>query len=254
MAPFSEQALPPKRRKTKMWALTEKIMAAYTAQKRADPPRDYLGASSWGKACKRQLAYDWHRTTPDEPPFSAELFAIFAMGHQGEHVVVEILRAGGFDILTEGAKTGKQFCFVAADGKLRGHCDGMVVSGPGQKDDGSRIEYPMIWENKMLNHKSWLKTSEKGVKASKPIYYAQMQTYCAYFDIPHGALFSAMDRDTGELYLEHIKFDADRAQECSDNALDVIQSEAPEEFPRINADPEFFDCRYCDYRIRCHNL
>jgi hypothetical protein len=247
-------ALPPKRRKTKMWDLTQTVMDNYANSKRDETPRDYLGASGWGHACKRKLAYDWHRVPTDQPPFSPELFAIFAMGHAGEPVVVEILRAGGFDILTESAKTGKQFGFYAAEGKLRGHCDGIINGGPATKDDGKPLLYPMLWENKMLNNKSWNKTAEKGVKASKPIYYSQMQTYCAYFDIPNGSLFSSMNRDTGELYLEHVPFDADNAQASSDRALDVIQSETPEEFQRINSDPAFFTCLYCDYRLRCHQL
>ncbi|CAB4163456.1 hypothetical protein UFOVP806_18 [uncultured Caudovirales phage] len=228
------------------------IRVKYANLKRAEPKRNYLGASSWGKECKRELAYGWHRVEPDQPPFSPELFAIFSMGHAGEPVVVEMMRTM-FTIVTE-KKDGKQFAFYAAEGKLSGHCDGIITDGPTHKADGTPLVYPMIWENKMLNSKSWKKTKADGIKKSKPIYYAQLNSYAAYFDVPNGGIISCMNRDTGELYIEHVPFDGLNAQESSDRALDVIQSESPEEFPRIHDDPDWWQCTYCDYRLRCHGI
>jgi hypothetical protein len=228
------------------------IRVKYADLKRSEPKRNYLGASSWGEECKRKLAYGWHRVEPDKPPFSPELFAIFAMGHAGEPVVVEMMRTM-FTIVTE-KKDGKQFAFYAMDGRLSGHCDGIITDGPSHKSDGTPLSYPMLWENKMLNNKSWKKTKADGIKKSKPIYYAQLNSYAAYFDVPNGGIISCMNRDTGELYIEHVPFDSLNAQENSDRALEVIQSESPEEFPRIHDDPDWWQCAYCDFRLRCHGI
>jgi hypothetical protein len=232
--------------------ILDTMLSKYADKKRAEPVRNYLGASSWGKECRRELAYGWHRVTPDNPPFSAELFAIFSMGHAGEPVVVEMMRTM-FTIVTE-KKDGKQFAFYAMDGKLSGHCDGIITDGPSHKADGTPLSYPMIWENKMLNAKSWKKTKVDGIQKSKPIYYAQLNSYAAYFDVPNGGIISCMNRDTGELYIEHVPFDSLNAQENSDRALEVIQSESPEEFPRIHDDPDWWQCTYCDFRLRCHGI
>ena len=237
---------------TGMNVILDDMLIKFADLKRSEPKRNYLGASSWGKECKRELAYGWHRVEPDKPPFSPELFAIFAMGHAGEPVVVEMMRTM-FTIVTE-KMDGKQFAFYALGGKLSGHCDGIITDGPSHKADGTPLAYPMIWENKMLNAKSWKKTRLDGIKKSKPIYYAQVNSYGAYFDVPNGGIISCMNRDSGELYIEHIPFDALNAQESSDRALDVIQSESPEEFPRIHDDPDWWQCTYCDYRLRCHGI
>jgi hypothetical protein len=232
--------------------ILDDMLIKYADLKRSEPKRSYLGASSWGKECKRELAYGWHRVEPDQPPFNPELFAIFAMGHAGEPVVVEMMRTM-FTIVTE-KQDGKQFAFYAMGGKLSGHCDGIITDGPSHKADGTPLVYPMIWENKMLNDKSWKKTRVDGIKKSKPIYYAQVNSYGAYFDVENGGIISCMNRDSGQLYIEHIPFDALNAQESSDRALDVIQSESPEEFPRIHDDPDWWQCTYCDYRLRCHGI
>jgi len=56
------------------------------------------------------------------------------------------------------------------------------------------------------------------------------------------ALFTAINKDTAELYFELVPFDAALAQKASD---------AGEQLPRHTADPEHFECRFCAYRTRC---
>jgi hypothetical protein len=211
-------------------------------------PRDYLGASRWGEECSRMLAYEYHKTPTDKADrFPGKILRVFDMGHDAEERVAEYLIAAGFALQTV-TPSGGQFGFKVAGGKLAGHCDGVIHSGP------IDLPYPIIWENKGLNDKSWKETAKKGVKESKPVYYGQLQTYMAYLDVPNGSLFTALNRNTGEIYAEFVEFNAQDAQALSDKAARIIQTESPEEMPRLSENPAFFKCCFCDYQQTCHGL
>jgi len=218
---------------------------AIQIERKKETPRQYLGASRWGEACERKLAYEFHHT-PKDKGFSGQTYRIFDAGHDYEDRVVEYMRLAGFKLENEN-EDGKQIGFFVADGKLGGHCDGIIHSGP------IDLPYPLVFECKSLNEKSWNDTKRKGVKESKPVYYAQIQTYCAYFDVPNGGLFVAINKNNGEIHYEHVPFDARTAQDVSDRALRVVKSSRPEELSRITDDPANFQCRFCDYKTNCHS-
>ena len=219
------------------------VDAALQAERNKQPKRNYLGASRWGEACERKLGYEFHHTAKTKN-FSGQGFSIFDAGHDYEERVVEYLRLAGFKLENE-TENGKQIGFFVAEGKLGGHCDGILHGGP------IDLPYPLIFECKSLNDKSFNDTKRKGVKDSKPVYYAQIQTYCAYFDIAGGGLFVAINKNDGEIYYEHVPFDARNAQEASDRAIRVISSHHPNELPRITGDPSNFVCKFCDYAGTC---
>jgi len=92
---------------------------------------------------------------------------------------------------------------------------------------------------------------KRGLRTSKPIYYAQVQLYMAYLDLAV-ALFTAMNKDNQALYHEVVPFDAAEAQALSDKAVQVIRAaEAGELPPRIASAPDFYLCRLCEYARRC---
>jgi hypothetical protein len=95
---------------------------------------------------------------------------------------------------------------------------------------------------------------KQGVKASKPIYWSQVQIYMAYLAVER-TLFVALDKDTQVLRYEFVAFDAPAAQALSDKAVAVIRAvEARELLPRISDNADFFICTFCPYRVRCHVL
>ena len=227
-------------------AIEAAISHALIAVRTKEDRRTYLGASRWGHHCERALGYEYHATDRDDmskPKFSADLYRIFDMGHDGEDRMSKYLRMAGFELQTE-KPGGGQIGFSVCDGKLGGHCDGIVHAGPGI------TKVPLVWENKALNNKSWNDTKDKGVAKSKPLYYAQMQTYIAYLDL-QGYLFTAMNRDTGEIFVELGEPDMRLAQEVSDRALRVIQSQHPEQLPRCSTQETDWRCRFCDFAKRC---
>jgi hypothetical protein len=231
-------------------AIDDAIVLSNARQK----PRTYLGASAIGAECERQTQLDYivandlpGAPTPGGEGFSAKTLRMFAMGHAFEELAVKWLRDGGFDVRTHG-KDGKQFGFESAGGQFSGHCDGVIVAGP----EGQ--EYPLLWEHKALGPKSWKEVAKHGVTKAKPVYAAQVALYQAYMDLQNPALFMATNRDTAEVYLELVPFNAELAQATSDKAARILQAtKAGELSPKAFASAEFFACKWCRWREFCWN-
>ena len=230
-------------------------------------PRAYLGGSRLGMECLRALAFEWHhqeaeyrayleatqagQTPPRRNlPFGGRALRRFRLGHLQEDETARWLQIAGMDLRTV-KDDGRQFGFaVAWDAtvgryRLAGHIDGVILSSPVPE-----VPVPALWEHKIMNSKKWREFVSKGVEKSHPIYYYQCQTYMAYMEL-HNALFTAFNTDTSELWHELIPFNADHAQWATDRGVQVLESGAPEELPRIARDPSDFRCKFCDYHALC---
>jgi hypothetical protein len=233
------------------------IDTAIIAERDATPPRDYLGASRLGVACERALQFEFAQAPKDEGgDFSGQVLRIFAIGHELEDLAIRWLRGAGFDLYTHKANQpdGGQFGFSVAGGRIRGHVDGIIAAGPA--DLG--LVVPALWECKTMNAKNWRACVKDGVAISKPVYAAQIAIYQAYMEssVPGisaaPALFTAINKDTAELYHELLPFDAALAQRMSDRAVRILQAtDAGELLPRIANNRDFFECRFCAYADRC---
>jgi hypothetical protein len=159
------------------------------------------------------------------------------------------LRMAGFDLRTEKADGG-QFSFFAAGGKLRGHADGVFVSRP--EEFGP---WPRLWECKCLGAKGFNGLEKERLKKAYPVYYAQVQLYMAYFQLADNpALFTALNADTMEIYAESVPFDGQCAQDMSDKAVTVLSAcAAGEMLPRVAQREDWYECKYCDYSVRCRS-
>ena len=227
--------------------LQELFDRALEAERDTTPARDYLGASRLGASCERQLQFEYAKAPVDHGKgFSGRILRIFERGHRTEDMVIRWLRMAGFTLKTEDAQ-GHQFGFTVANGRLRGHVDGVLTAGP------EGFTYPAIWENKCLGNKSWRDVEKHKLAVSKPVYAAQIALYQSYLQLhEHPALFTAVNADTMEIYAELIPFDAGLAQRMSDRAARVIgASEAGELLPRSFADPSHFECKFCSWSDRC---
>ena len=79
------------------------------------PKRKYLGGSSLGSPCARQIQYRYMQTKPDEDKqFPARTLRIFDMGHFIEDLIAKYLRDAGFELKTHDSK-GEQFGFSVAE-------------------------------------------------------------------------------------------------------------------------------------------
>jgi len=214
--------------------------------------RDYLGASRFGVSCSRALQYEYTHT-PRDKAFSGRTLRIFEMGHALEGMALNWLRGAGFKIYTR-QENDEPFGFSVADGRIRGHVDGIICVAPPEVG----MTCPALWECKSMNAKSWKQTVEKGVRVAKPVYAVQIALYQAYMEeniwsiSRNPALFTAINKDTSEIYHELVPFDAALAQEASDRGVNILRAtEARETLPRISNGPEHFECRFCDWKEQC---
>lgn len=219
---------------------------ALVAEHAAAPVRDYLGASRIGEPCARRLCYELMQVPVDAgAEFSGRLLRVFETGHRFEEMTIRWLRLAGFDLRTH-KRDGEQFGFSTAEGRFRGHIDGVIVAGP-----AIGLEYPALFEHKALRQASWQAIVKKGLKIAKPVYWAQVQVYMAYLAIER-TLFVALDKDSQALHFELVRFDPSEAQTFSDKAVDILRAaDAGELLPRIGAAADFYLCRFCPYARRC---
>lgn len=228
-------------------AVVSLMDAAHQAKNSSQPARQYLGASAVGNECERQLAYSFHMTPKDEGAgFRGNTLRMFDMGHDGEDRMAQYVKLAGFELQTH-TEEGRQIGMSDAEGKFKGHLDGVIHAGPAI--DG--LKYPMLWENKALGSKTFADFKKNGLKSFKPTYYAQVQIYMGYHDLA-SCLFTALNRDSGEVWVEVVKFNARDCQEYIDKAVRIVKSTVPDEMGKAGRGADDFKCKFCDYKKRCH--
>ena len=81
------------------------------------------------------------------------------------------------------------------------------------------------------------------------MHFAQMQTYMHLMTLGD-ALYVAVNKDTDDLYIERVRYDAAIAKGLMDKAKRIIfAARAPE---RLSNDPNWYECKWCDHREICH--
>jgi hypothetical protein len=213
------------------------IDAALTEARNAEPRRTYIGASMLADPCARRVAYAWRGARG--APLEGRSLRIFETGHVLERLLAEWMERAGFDLRTIDPETGGQYAFN--DGPIEGHADGIIVDGP---DLG--FAYPLLWEAKGLNDRSWQEVAKAGVRVSRPVYYGQCCLYMAYFDV-QACLFSALNKNDQSLYHELIPFDLAEAQQLVDRAVGIVRGWLP---PRIALAPTRI-CAFCQFNAEC---
>ena len=222
-------------------AINTALDAAALVEER-EARRDYLGASGIGSECLRKVQFDWMRTSVH----AARTKRIFNRGHASEEKIAASLIAAGFTIERNTAATG----FTACGGAFRGHCDGIIRSGPAIEG----LIYPCLWENKCLGSSGWKKIEKVGLRAAYPVYFDQCQLYMAYLGLDENpTLFTAENADTCHFLALTIPFDAEAAQAASDRAVAVITStQAGELLPRItDKGASDWRCKMCSHSEFC---
>lgn len=213
-----------------------------------EAPRDYLGGSRLGHECARALQYEFFNVPKDEgKDFTGQTLRIFQVGHVLEELMIQWLRSAGLNIINQD-KNKKQFGFVTGKGKIKGHCDGIIIGGP-----EAFGPYPRLLEIKTANSKKWKEFEKNKVKKANITYYAQIIIYMAYMDLADNpALFAVINKDTQELYFEDVPFDSSYAQEISDRAANIIQACLSQELlPREWPSEDYFQCKFCSWSNRC---
>ena len=80
-----------------------------------------------------------------------------------------------------------------------------------------------------MSDKSWRDTVKQGVTLSKPVYAAQMAVYQAYMEasVPgissNPALFTAINKDSEEIWFELVPFDGGLAQRMVEQFMEMVR-------------------------------
>jgi hypothetical protein len=214
-------------KKNKLTKLIEKHQ-----EKMIDEPRDYIGASSIGSECLRQIWYQFKGVKAENIPTKTK--RTWAIGKKLEGLIYSWLKDAGAKVqihdVTHHAKNVPIF---------KGHFDGLIVFG----------EKTSILEIKTAKDASFKIFVKNGLKIWNPQYYAQVQSYMGMSTIKT-AYIIVLNKDNSELSDELINFDEQFYEELEQKAL--LISRAITEPPRISATPLWYKCKMCSYKSTCH--
>lgn len=227
-------------------ALNALIEAGLQRRRDRQPPRNYVGMSELGDNCLRRVYYNAVKAPRKE--FSARQLRAFEVGHLYEALTAEWLREAGFTLLSQDGH-GAQFRVYQADGRLSGGIDGVLTAGP--EAFNRLITYPALWENKALAAKWWKEIVRHGLQDAEPKYFGQVNVYMGYFQLQQ-CLFTAENKDTGEIYCEILPYSLQAAQAASDRGVEVIQAiESGTEPRRLCPTKAYFEVNMCSFADHC---
>jgi CRISPR/Cas system-associated exonuclease Cas4 (RecB family) len=205
--------------------------------------RNYLGASAVGHPCLRKVQFDWLC----DPAHSSRIRDIFQRGHFFEQQTREHFEHAGFRFAEK-----SRLEFEALDGRLRGHADGILVSGP----EIPGVGYPCLFEHKCINAKGFRSLDRDGLAKHYPQYAAQIVLYQKYLGVDDNpAIFAATNADTCDRLHLLVPFDSEQAEAITSRAAMIVKAtQAGELLPRMTDDPNNWRCRLCGHRERCWRL
>ena len=220
------------------------IWQAREEEHNAKPQYEGLGisASALGHECDRKLWYAlrW-ASLPEE--LTGRKLRIFERGDIEEQRVVDDLRRAGVNVQDIDPDTGGQWRFEMANGFLRGKADGRATGFL----EAPKTEH--VIEIKSMKAADWRAVVKHGLAAKKPEHWHQLHAGMAGLGLTRGA-YIAVNKDTEEIYIERIRFDAEEANRMEARVLRIVGSdEAP---ARIADNSDNFSCRFCQHKDVCH--
>ena len=201
-----------------------------------------LGPSLIGHPCERAAWYSF-RWASAKDAINGKMIRLFNRGVIEESRVLALFKMIGCEVWINDPKTKKQFSISGYNHHVFGMLDGVIKGIP----DMPLI--PAVIEIKTHNNKSFTSVISKGVQETKFDHYVQCQLYMAAYKL-NWALYAAVNKDNDELHLELIEFSAAVANRYSKRAANIIENKFPP--PKIDENPNFYQCRFCDHIRVCH--
>lgn len=199
--------------------------------------RMYIGASSVGHNCTRNIALRLRGYPIDEP--SDKLKRIFAFGHQIEPFVAGIVEKklpAGYTLIGTG-DMDEQAEYKMYGSLVRAHSDGIIVDGNGNH---------ALLEIKTANSARFKSLEKLKLRVSMPSYYDQMMLMMGIGSMEHG-VFVAINKDNAQVYAEHVEFD-DFHFSFLKSKIETIIDCGDE---KLGSKPTDFTCAYCSYTQVC---
>lgn len=213
--------------KNKLTKLIEKYQ-----ERVSDDARDYIGASSIGSDCLRQIWYQFKGVKAEAVP--TKFRRIWAVGKRLEGLIVEWVREAGVDV-----ETG-DYTYTAQDMPyFQGHFDGILT----YKKERAILE---IKTAKDASFKIFVK---KGLKVWNPQYYAQIQSYMGMSGV-FSTYILVLNKDNSDLSDELVLFDPVFYESLKQKAAMIYGAKV--EPPRVHGSALYFKCKMCKFNKVCH--
>jgi len=233
--------------------IAQDIYRVHEVRDYEQPQRAYLGGSIIGKSCARALWYGF-RNASGRKMFDGRLLRLFQTGHLEEPRMIEELREAGYEILP-GTPDGRQFRVQAFGGHFAGHLDGLIRGVPSAPRQWHVVDF------KTANTKSFREMEAKGIRESKPEYWAQAQVYMGLAPMfwpdwnvegepPTAAVYIVRCKDDERIYAERIPLDEAEFNALGQKALGIIEAAAPPE--KLSETADYYLCKWCDHHELCH--
>lgn len=207
--------------------------------KTKDDTRDYIGASSIGSDCLRQIWYQYKGVKAEAIP--AKFRRTWAIGKALEQVVYNWLCDIGMVVVRNYPELVHPEIPV-----FKGNVDGVLYADRYGIHDQKPIAIIEIKTAKDASFKIFVK---KGLKAWNPQYYAQIQSYMGLSGI-NSAYIVVLNKDNSDISDELVLFDEDFYKQLEAKAMMV--STAVVEPPRVNSSPMWYQCKMCKFNKVCH--
>jgi hypothetical protein len=199
--------------------------------------RNYIGSSSIGASCLRQVYYDFNNHPGNE--ISKRLQRTFDIGSTLEGLIISWLQDCGLELeLPDEENRFLEF----KDEELpyfKGHCDALI------------IDPKAILEIKTASNSTFKTLIGSGCKAWNGRYYAQVQSYMGMSGLTESCIL-VLNKDTSEIFDEVIEFDEDYYEYLKGKAKLIFEATEPP--PRINNSPYWYKCKMCSYKKSCHDI
>lgn len=195
--------------------------------------RDYIGASTIGSDCLRQIWYEFKGFQATEVPTKTR--RTWTIGKVLEGTILDWLTEAGLEISrTWGNLVAENMPY------FKGHLDSVWMK------NGKPFA---ILEIKTAKDASFLIFVNKGLIKWQPQYYAQIQTYMGMSGI-HRAYILVLNKDTSDISDELVLFDEVFYEKLRGKASMIANAHAAP--PKINGSPLWYQCKMCKFNKVCH--
>lgn len=195
--------------------------------------RDYIGASTIGAECLRQIWYEFKGFQATQVPTKTR--RTWTVGRVLENTILDWLVEAGIEI----QRTWPDL--IANDMPyFRGHLDSVWIK------KGKPFA---IIEIKTAKDASYMIFAKKGLRTWQPQYYAQIQTYMGMSGI-HQAYIVVFNKDTSDISDELVIFDEAFYKKLQEKAVMIANAKAAP--PKINGSPLWYLCKMCKFHKVCH--
>lgn len=162
-------------------------------------------------------------------------------GHREEARLIEELRAIGCEVWDKNPNTGEQFEWTALDGRVQCHADFVVKGLP------ESPKTPHYGECKTAKTSDFRAMQKKGLRASKPQHWAQVQIGMHLSGLRRGVYFMVC-KETLEIYMERVEYNVDDCMRLMERAARVVNGRSLPDGLRVDD----YRCKWCDHYEICH--